>query len=122
MTARNKRRSYEAETAIVRIALDYGFTNAHRTWGSDGRAEGLDSKVDIVAGDEYIQSKRMKSPPKYLGEMVDLMRKGIVNAVSFYFDRKGSWILLPAERYFELRRHEATLRASSTHRHTTSHE
>lgn len=110
MTAPNKRRGYDAEVEVVRIAQEYGFTDAHRTWGSDGRAEGLSAKVDIVAGGEYLQSKRMKEAPKYLSDMIDLIRKKVVDAATFYFDRKGSWTLIPTARYFALRRAEEDLR------------
>lgn len=102
MPSRNKQRGYEAEVALVKIAQEQGFA-ARRAWGSDGRAMGEDAKVDVEVESELWQCKRKKTAPGYLLDMIKLIRKGVVHGASFYFDRNGSWALVPAERYFALR-------------------
>jgi hypothetical protein len=109
MSAKNKVRGYIAEVALVNAGAQEGFVGT-RTWASDGRSMGLDSRVDAVIGGETWQVKRIKTPPKYLGDMITLVKNGVVDAISYYFDHKGSWVFIPASRYFALRRAEARLR------------
>tara|TARA_R100000315_G_C5234576_1_gene145961 strand:+ start:3191 stop:3508 length:318 start_codon:yes stop_codon:yes gene_type:complete len=63
------RKGYRGETQVVEILKDLGFT-AERAWGSDGRAIGTYSDIDVKAtkGDLtlLIQVKRRKKIADYL--------------------------------------------------------
>ena len=112
MPSRNKQRGYEAEVALLKVAQGNGF-EGRRAWGSDGRAMGMNAKVDAEIEGLTYQCKRKKLAPAYLSDMMDLIKKGVVDAASFYFDRKGTWIFLPAADYFALRARAEGKRASA---------
>ncbi len=109
MPNRNKQRSYESEVALNRVAEGFGFT-AKRAWGSNGESLGLAKEVDNLIDGETWQVKRKKTAPAYLLDMIKLARRGVVDAIAFYFDRQGVWVFLPAEKYFALRREAEDLR------------
>lgn len=113
MPSRNKQRGYEAEVALLKVAKEAGF-EGRRAWGSDGRAMGMDAKVDVDIEGKAYQCKRKKVAPAYLSDMMDLIKRGIVDAATFYFDRKGTWIFLPAADYFALRA-RAERKGTGTH-------
>jgi len=65
----NKRRGKGFEREIVKIAQSMGF-KAKRAWGSDGKALGMDSLVDVVIETDkltiVLQAKRKKRLPKWM--------------------------------------------------------
>lgn len=63
---KSKAKGYEFEVEIVDALRDSGI-DAFRIWGSDGRARGFSSRVDVVALESFlIQCKRKARLPGWL--------------------------------------------------------
>lgn len=60
---KNKTRGYVAEAEAIKIAQAAGL-DCQRAWGSDGRALGWPSGVDVVTDGVPLQVKRTKQIPK----------------------------------------------------------
>ncbi len=92
MPNRSARKGYRGETEVVQLMRDLGF-KAQRAFGSDGRALGEKSDIDVKAtkGDItlLIQVKRRKKLASYL-------KFNNANCVAVRQDR-GPWIYMISE-------------------------
>lgn len=104
MSAKNKVRGNHAEREFVRLAEAAGL-QAQRAWGSNGQALGEHEEVDVIVesarGREKLQVKRRKQIADYLKPNAN------VDAQALYEDGRGSkskglYVVVTAERYFEL--------------------
>ena len=95
MPNRNKQRGYELEKELVDKALAWGL-QAERAWGSDGRAIGETSGVDLKVAGHKIQAKRVKR--------ISARYKPPVGAesVAFREDRGKTYIMVPYETLLAL--------------------
>lgn len=92
--ARNRERSYEHESQLVRAAQAAGL-EARRAWGSNGKAIGLAADVDIDIEGHHVQAKRRKKLPAYL-QIPDSCE-----AVAFRQDRGENLVLIRLPTYLE---------------------
>tara|TARA_R100001440_G_scaffold63643_2_gene83914 strand:- start:1104 stop:1406 length:303 start_codon:yes stop_codon:yes gene_type:complete len=90
------KKGYRGEVEVRNFLADLGF-DAERSWGSDGRAFGLASDIDIKAtrGDLelHVQVKRRKKIASYL-EFKN------ANLVAVRQDR-GKWVFIMSEEMFK---------------------
>jgi hypothetical protein len=61
----NRERGNVLEREVVKRALSFGLV-AHRSWGSNGRAQGLHEEVDVVVEGVPLQCKRKKKLAAYI--------------------------------------------------------
>lgn len=90
------KKGYRGEVEVKDMLLDLGF-DAERSWGSDGRAFGLASDIDIKAKRDdlvlHVQVKRRKKIASYLGFKN-------ANLVAVREDR-GNWVFIMNEEMFK---------------------
>ena len=105
MTAKNKARGNTLEREVVKEFTLAGHV-AQRAWGSDGKALGEHSEVDVLVGVDYspvdrrklsikIQCKRKKKIPEWIGltEHVDV---AVIRE-----DRGTPFILMPLDTFIK---------------------
>ena len=90
------KKGYRGEVEVKELLSDLGF-DAERSWGSDGRAFGLASDIDIKAtrGDLllHVQVKRRKKIASYSAFKN-------ANLVAVREDR-GNWVFIMSEEMFK---------------------
>ncbi len=94
MANTSKRKGYAFEVELVSDAEDVGL-DALRAWGSDGRAIGESTGVDLVVARQRLQAKRRRVIPQWLQ-----IPEGC-DAVVTREDRGETLVLLPWAVYLQ---------------------
>jgi len=97
MTSKAKAKGYGYERELVYALSGFGCTSVQRAFGSDGRAMGEKSDIDIKADVDgiklKIQAKRRKALPKYL-------RPGNANVVAMREDHGNTSVIMDIRFFF----------------------
>ena len=90
-----RKKGFGFEREVVNAAKDAGLY-ARRAYGSDGRALGLHSEVDLIVGELHLQAKRTKQvAAKYRPSQH-------VDGVVFREDRGYTFVMLKLDILFDL--------------------
>lgn len=96
MTSPSKRKGNRFESELVTIAKLFGVEAAERARGSDGRALGEDSEVDLMVAGQRVQAKRRARIASYLA-----VPQGC-DAVAFRQDRGPTMVLMTYPDWLKL--------------------
>ena len=98
MTSKAKAKGYGFERELVEHLKKFNCESIMRAFGSDGRAMGEKSDIDIKAVTHgiilKIQAKRRKALPKYL-------QPGNANVVAVREDRGETYYIIKQEFFFQ---------------------
>lgn len=110
MTHPNKRRGNDLETWVVKKAQAAGL-QAKRAWGSDGRAMGEHTEVDVKIENFKLQCKKTKTlAGKYKPSKE-------VDGVVFAEDYGPKYVMIPFSDWLELVRAQGTADAAGCPEH-----
>jgi len=103
VTHPSKAKGNTFEREIVKQAENWGH-EAKRAWGSDGRALGLQTDVDVIVNDDLpIQCKRVARMAKYLkpeaGAAVVAVREDRNMTTFFVVPEKMFWMMYESWRH-----------------------